>query len=312
MEALHLFNEIDVPKEKSELLYFLIRSNIRQGSAADSYLDQYMKTQSRYLNEEKVKAVTAQEIKYETTLKEARIARQQAELETGSQQRHYLLIGGSLALAAAAGLGLQYRRTSKQKELIQKQKQEILHNNRNSIQQLISIFGRQAHTEAEQALALANQERLITLNILNKMLYEHAGHHQALLDEYLQRLTDAKSLSTHIPIDMKLRNKVIRLRGDVLKDVGLIINELIANSAKHAFGNTAEPRIHIETATENNQWLLIRYRDNGSGLPEEFDIRQQGASFGLDFVCDLVEQHHGTIQCSNDHGACFRIRLKIA
>jgi|GEM_PF-2712636 len=312
MQALSLFNEIGAPKEKSELLNFLVRSNIPPGSTADTYINQYLTALDEYLNERKLNAVTAQEIKYETTLKEATIAQQQTALQLGKQRQNWMLGGGSLALAAAAGLGWLYRKSRKQKALIQKQKQEILHNNRNSIQQLISIFGRQAHTEAEQVVAQANQERLMTLNLLNKMLYENTDSNQAKLNEYLQRLADAKSISTHIPVSLNFQDNDMLLRGNVLKDVGLIVNELISNSARHAFGNTPEPRISITTSVENNTWLLINYRDNGCGLPADFDRKQQQRrSFGMDFIYDLTEQHHGNIKWHNDSGACFNIRLKL-
>lgn len=276
------------------------------------YAIMYMDLQDSLFNEKIANAVTAQEIKYETSLKEAQIAQQQAALRLGKQRQNRILGGGSLALAAAAGLGWLYRRSRKQKVLIQKQKQEILHNNRNNIQQLISIFGRQAHTEAEQVVAQANQERLMTLNLLNKMLYENTDSNQAKLNEYLQRLADAKSISTHIPVSLNFQDNDMLLRGNVLKDVGLIVNELISNSARHAFGNTPEPRISITTSVENNTWLLINYRDNGCGLPADFDRKQQQRrSFGMDFIYDLTEQHHGNIKWHNDSGACFNIRLKL-
>ena len=276
------------------------------------YAIAYMDLQDSLFNEKIAHAVTAQEIKYKTSLKEAQIAQQQAALQLGKQRQNWILGGGSLALVAAAGLGWLYRRSRKQKALIQKQKQEILHNNRNSIQQLISIFGRQAHTDAEQAMAQANQGRLMTLNLLNKMLYENTDSNQAKLNEYLQRLADAKSISIHIPVHLKFQDNDMLLRSSVLKDVGLIINELISNSAKHAFDHTPAPNIKITTTIENNTWLLINYRDNGCGLPAGFDIKQQRHSFGMDFICDLTEQHHGNIKWHNDSGACFNIRLKLA
>ena len=55
--------------------------------------------------------------------------------------------------------------------------------------------------------------------------------------------------------------------------VGLIINELVTNSLKHAFPDTkGEISINVHIKSEKIELLI---KDNGIGLPEDFDIKTQ-------------------------------------
>jgi two-component sensor histidine kinase len=262
------------------------------------------------LSEEKADAIIAQEIKFETALKESKIEEQATALKLLKSRNIILLGGGLLALLSALGLARLNSRIRKQRSQIELQKQEILHNNRNNIQLLISIFGRQVGEHGDNIVAKENQDRLITLNILNRLLYENQSENQVNLSTYLNKVTEAKTISCKVPIDIKFNQKELVLDSSLLKDVGLIINELTSNSAKHAFADTAEPKISIDINSEVKN-LKILYRDNGIGLPPDFSIDQQIKSFGLEFIKDLVEQHHGTITAKNDGGACFILNLNV-
>lgn len=235
---------------------------------------------------------------------------QKKALELSNLRAKQLLAVGIFMTLLSIFLIYVYRKIRQRNKFIENQKQEILHNNRNSIQQLISIFERQAHSATEKLHAQENQERLITLNLLNKLLYENASRNQAELKVYLQKLAEVKSISSQITMKINFDENSYLLKSNLLKDIGLIINELSSNSAKHAFSATPHPEIKINISRQLN-FLQIEFKDNGTGLPKNFDITAKRKSFGLDFVKDLVEQHHGEITYFNDNGAIFIISLKI-
>lgn len=101
---------------------------------------------------------------------------------------------------------------------------------------------------------------------------------------------------------------------DVLLDVntaipcGLIINELVSNSFKHAFpdGREGVITIAIHPIEENEIELVVS--DDGVGFPEDLDYRKT-KSIGMELVTSLVKQLDGTIELDRSGGTTFRIKF---
>jgi two-component sensor histidine kinase len=119
---------------------------------------------------------------------------------------------------------------------------------------------------------------------------------------------------------------------DTAVPLGIIINELVSNSLKHAFpsGRKGEIRIHLCRTEEikmnksisnitNNigsrssvdksiQYELV-VSDNGLGFPENINFRNT-SSLGLQLVNILVEQLEGTIELEEGGGTAFKLLFK--
>jgi two-component system, sensor histidine kinase PdtaS len=309
--SIEKFSEAEMRKELATSYGELTQNYLllNKADSAKKYYNLFTSANAAFLDEEKVKAITDAEIKFETSLKEATIKTQQAEITVQKQQNRWLITGAAAAALVALILAMLYRRIKKQKSQIESQKREIIHNNRNNIQQLISIFSRQAENSNLKESAVANQERLYTLNLLNKLLYENGESNNANVKDYLLQLGEAKKISTGREVNIQISTPSIVLKSNLLKDIGLIINELTTNCIKHAFSNTAEPLIKIDLQQQDN-YINITLADNGSGLPQDFSINDSRNSFGLDFVKDLAAQHHGKIKAYNNAGAVFEIMLR--
>jgi two-component sensor histidine kinase len=283
---------------KKELLEYYLNAKLKKENPSlfDKF-SEYVEIKDSIYQQSNIDQLAEFDVKYQTVQKDVVIK------ETKAKNKMYL-IAGILTSISSLILAILFYKIRKQRSQIEVQKQEILHNNRNNIQLLISIFGRQVGEHGDNIVAKENQDRLITLNILNRLLYENQSENQANLSTYLNKVTEAKTISCKVPIDIKFNQKELVLDSSLLKDVGLIINELTSNSAKHAFADTPDPKISIDINSKDNN-LEILYRDNGSGLPKDFNKDKQTKSFGIEFIKDLVEQHHGTITAKNDGGACF-------
>jgi two-component sensor histidine kinase len=91
---------------------------------------------------------------------------------------------------------------------------------------------------------------------------------------------------------------------------GLIINELVTNSLKHAFrdGKEGEIKIFIHSLNENMIELVVG--DNGAGISEDVDFKTT-KSLGLRLVTMLAEnQLHGVINLNRSKGTEFNITFK--
>jgi two-component sensor histidine kinase len=85
----------------------------------------------------------------------------------------------------------------------------------------------------------------------------------------------------------------------------LIINELVANSLKHAFPSNREGRIWVRMDADEGRCTL-RVGDDGVGISEETDFRQTD-TLGLQLVRTLTDQLEGTISLGRQPGTEFTV-----
>ncbi|MCK4818150.1 histidine kinase, partial [bacterium] len=89
---------------------------------------------------------------------------------------------------------------------------------------------------------------------------------------------------------------------------GLIINELVSNSLKHAFPDKGEGEIKITMHHINENEVELMVSDNGIGFTKDIDFRNT-ESLGMQLVITLVEQFEGTIELDRAEGTAFKIRF---
>jgi two-component sensor histidine kinase len=90
---------------------------------------------------------------------------------------------------------------------------------------------------------------------------------------------------------------------------GLLLNELITNSLKHAFKDGRSGELRVELA-RNDDRIRLAVKDNGVGLPAGLDVRG-GKSLGLRLVNTLVRQLRGTLDIADRGGACFELHFAV-
>jgi two-component sensor histidine kinase len=126
---------------------------------------------------------------------------------------------------------------------------------------------------------------------------------------YLEKLT------RHLCSSFTLDNNIIKVNINVSKmtldiekviPLGLILNELINNSIKHAFPE-GEGVISITLIYKNNNFLRLHYYDNGIGLPENYGNKE---TLGIKLIWDLVRQLEGHLEIEKvAHGSSFIIHF---
>ncbi len=133
------------------------------------------------------------------------------------------------------------------------------------------------------------------------------------LREYINDLSidlfKSYNLSTS-RIEFKTQIEDISIGIDTSIPCGLIINELLSNSLKHAFPNERKGAIRLEIHTIKEGEIEMIFCDDGIGIPDTFDFRKS-SSFGFRLLVDLVEYKlMGTIKLILNEGTEFQIRFK--
>ena len=103
---------------------------------------------------------------------------------------------------------------------------------------------------------------------------------------------------------------------DTAVPLGIIVNELISNSLKHAFTEKqGDIRIRLRREEEDNEvyksLFSLTISDNGKGIPENLELGSV-ESLGLQLVNILVDQLDGKIELKRGRGTEFGILFKVA
>ncbi len=200
----------------------------------------------------------------------------------------------------------------KQKETLLK---EVHHRVKNNLQIITSLMRLQHDQQQDPALKLSfqdSQNRIQAMALIHESLYRsdnlseiNTSIYLQELAEYLGQIYNAKNRNITISLDISN----IMLDIDRAIPCGLIANELLSNALKYAFVDKPSGTITISLHQLGSDHLL-QIRDNGIGLPEDFNIRRS-SSLGLRLVDRLVKQLRGHLEIGYDRGAVFSISFPL-
>jgi PAS domain S-box-containing protein len=203
----------------------------------------------------------------------------------------------------------QIKASLREKDVLLK---EIHHRVKNNLQVISSLLYLQSRgVEDDQALEMFrdSESRVRSMALVHERLYQSPDLARIDFGEYIRSLANSLFRSYGINTNViKLKIKV----GDVLLGVdtaipcGLIINELVSNSLKHAFPDGKAGEIRIELRSGDHGKFSLMVSDNGIGLPKYMDFRNT-ESLGLQLINTLVEQLEGTIELDRSGGTTFKI-----
>ena len=193
--------------------------------------------------------------------------------------------------------------------------QEIHHrvkNNMQIISSLIRLHSRSIHDEKSLQVFEECRDRIQSMALVHEILYKSKDFARIDFGQYLQNLTDYlfKSYSTS-PESVKLSISVKRIAIDINNaiPVGMLINELVSNALKHAFPNNKKGEISITLTKDNQGRSHLEVKDNGVGLPEDFDLNSQ-TTFGVELITTLVRQLNGKIKITSQDGTLIKVTFK--
>jgi PAS domain S-box-containing protein len=191
--------------------------------------------------------------------------------------------------------------------------QEIHHRVKNNLQVISSLLKLQSryvtHTPCRE-LFEASQSRLQSMALIHEKLYKSSNMADIDFKGYIESLgarlvAAAAAPGSQITLETEIKTSPLGI--DVAVPCGLISNELISNSLKHAFPGQNEGVIGISFASDNHEFELV-VRDDGVGLPDNLDP-ENAPTLGLRLVNTLVQQLHGHMKVNNAVGTEFRIRF---
>jgi len=146
--------------------------------------------------------------------------------------------------------------------------------------------------------------------LVHEELYRSKDMESIDFSDYLIKLVNELSYSYIIEkesLHIKTDVETVFLDMDTAIPLGMIVNELISNSFKHAFSPRQKGEIHVNLSLDKEKLTLV-VGDNGIGFPENINFRETD-SLGLQLVTTLISQIGGIIELERDKGTRFRITL---
>lgn len=188
---------------------------------------------------------------------------------------------------------------------------EVHHRVKNNLQVITSLLrlegNRSAQAETRTVLD-EMQGRIRSMALLHESLYRTGTFASVELGAYLRQLcTQAfrTGARQNDGVQLVLDLAPVQVTMDQATPCGLLVNELVSNCLKHGFPNGRTGEVRVALTPVDAQWRLS-VRDNGVGLPADFDTRR-AASLGLQLVTDLARQLGATLVVGPGPGAAFSI-----
>ena len=206
----------------------------------------------------------------------------------------------------------QIQRSLKEKEILLR---ELFHRTKNNMQVISSMLRIRSRSITDPDINNIFSDldtKILSMAVAHQKLYDSGDLSQFDLKEYFQSLVRL-IMSTYSIVSGHISFLVTGDNVNVLIDTaipcGLIINELISNSLKHAFPDNRRGTIEIKLRLSKKKELIIELSDNGIGLPGNFDL-EKDSHLGLKTAIDLVEyQLQGKIDLIRKKGTMWRITL---
>ncbi|WP_338877400.1 histidine kinase dimerization/phosphoacceptor domain -containing protein (plasmid) [Spirosoma sp. SC4-14] len=292
-------------------------------------------------SETKAKQIAQLEIQYETKENQQNISLlrkqshlQATELDQARTIRNTILICSILLLCL---LGLSYNRyrikqksnqllEAKQREINQKNQtletllasqqqlltekewmlKEIHHRVKNNLQIITSLLHSQGVYLTDQAAQSAireSQNRVHAMALIHQKLYQSdqltaipmVGYVTEIVDYLIQSFNREDTVRKQIsltPVDLDVTLAV---------PLGLIINEVVTNSLKHAFPFNQTGIVGVDLKRLDSQTYQLTVSDNGIGLPAYINPNRS-RTLGMSLIRGLSKQLGGRLQINQSDG----------
>ncbi|MDX1901345.1 MAG: histidine kinase dimerization/phosphoacceptor domain -containing protein [Gammaproteobacteria bacterium] len=205
-------------------------------------------------------------------------------------------------------LSEKLQKSLKEKEALLK---EVYHRVKNNLQVITSLINLQLETiendMSRQAL-IESVTRVKSMALVHEMLYQSMNLSEIEVGEYVEKLIyylyEIYNINRNT-VKFSMENNHVVLPIDKAVTFGLIINEIISNSLKHAFPNQKKGEIKFSITKEGDS-VILQIQDNGVGFPANFDP-ENAQTLGIRLIYNLTKQLSGHVNLDSKNGTTFKL-----
>jgi len=200
---------------------------------------------------------------------------------------------------------------NEEKSIMMREIHHRVKNNLQMINSMVRIQSRYTNKENTKDSLKEVERRIQTMALLHEKMYQSDNLVEINVKEYIQSiLTDLLSIySLDKKITYEINVSELQYSTETILFLGLLINELITNTLKHAFNdqNNGHITIYLKIHDKESNQLIIT--NNGSKIDiEKFN---NSKSLGQRLIKNFVKQLDGTLTIDNTANTTFTILFKI-
>ena len=172
--------------------------------------------------------------------------------------------------------------------------QELFHRTKNTMQLINAMLEMkkqgQNSTLFNQAVETV-QSKIIAMALVQEKLYRNGDLSALDLGEYITELIELiKDSVPQMPANVSIRSETmsVPISVDAAVPCGLIVSELISNALAHAFPDDGGGNIDVAVSRDLDG-ISVSVRDDGVGLPSDFDLRTTPC-LGLKTIVGIGEE----------------------
>lgn len=206
---------------------------------------------------------------------------------------------------------LRLRDSLAEKETLLKEVHHRVKNNLQIVSSLLHLQMNVVDSEAAQEPLQESAARVATMALVHEQIYRSQSLSRISLDGYLlqlvTRLVETFRGPRRITAVVAVPNLPVPL--DTAIPLGLIVNEVVTNSLKHAFAGRDSGTIKVRLTT-HGEHACLTVADDGTGLPRGFRI-DKADTLGMQLVWSLTRQLDGESTLKTRKGTLFTIVFPV-
>ncbi len=203
-----------------------------------------------------------------------------------------------------------------EKEVLLKEIHHRIKNNLQVISSLLYLNSKKIKDKEALDMFKDSQNKIKSIALIHERLYQSKSLGKINFNDYVKSLMVDLFRSYGINreiIKLNININDINISIDSAVPCGLIINELVSNSLKHAFPEMGKQGndyiINIDFNKNGNNELLLFVGDNGIGIGPDINEKKEH-SLGIQLVETLVDQLEGTIEIDLSSGTAYTIKFE--
>ncbi|GAB3926405.1 histidine kinase dimerization/phosphoacceptor domain -containing protein [Larkinella terrae] len=191
---------------------------------------------------------------------------------------------------------------------------EIHHRVKNNLQVISSMLHSQVeflHDPVALATLRESQNRVQVMALIHQKLYQTDNLAQIGMRDYIHQIVEYLIESFDRQKTVRTVCEIADVNFDVslATPLGLIINEALTNSLKYAFPQNRHGTVWVILAALENQTYRLTLRDDGIGLPADFDVACSN-TLGLTMIRGLSRQIEADLSIKQLGGVEVNLILK--
>jgi PAS domain S-box len=196
--------------------------------------------------------------------------------------------------------------------------QEVHHRVKNNLQIICSLVDLQLNELEEgsstRGALIDIEARVRSISLVHELLYQSDNFARVDFGSYITQLigylseiyaADPSRIAISVSVDD------LSLGLDKAIPCGLLVNEMVANSLKHAFPGGRRGKIEVSLLRSEDVFATLVVSDDGIGAPQELLTGGSGSSVGMGLIRSLVKQLGGDYEAQSVRGVRHRVSFRL-